>query len=95
VNASGILGITKSDLARVKQGPSADGWEPLEAAVLSAVDELHREARIRDETWSVLAAHWNDQQLIEFPFLVGEYQALAYALNSLGIDVPGMDDPVT
>jgi 4-carboxymuconolactone decarboxylase len=59
------VGISNGEIARVKSGPEAEGWTELEAAVLRAVDELHSDACVTDNTWAVLAAHLDERQLIE------------------------------
>lgn len=66
--------------------PAAGGsWSADDAALLRAADELHRDARIGDATWAVLAARWSAAQLIELCMLVGQYHLVAFTLNSLGV----------
>jgi alkylhydroperoxidase family enzyme len=85
------VGISKGKIARVKSGPEAEGWTELEAAVLRAVDELHSDACVTDNTWAVLAAHLEERQLIEVPMLVGQYHIVSFTLNTLGIQrEPGL-----
>ena len=38
-----------------------------------------------DEGWRLLAGHLDRRQLIEFVTLVGQYDALAMTLNTLGV----------
>lgn len=77
------VGVTSADIERVIQGPDAPGWSERERAVLRAVEELFDDSMISDETWAVLAAHFNDKQLIELPILIGQYQTVAYYQNAL------------
>jgi 4-carboxymuconolactone decarboxylase len=85
------VAISKGEIARVKSGPEAEGWAELEAAVLRAVDELHSDACVTDNTWAVLAAHLGERQLIEVPMLVGQYHIVSFTLNTLGIQrEPGL-----
>jgi hypothetical protein len=53
---------------------------------LRATDELHDVRVISDHTWRALAAELTDRQLIELCLLVGHYEMLAMALNSLGVE---------
>lgn len=80
-------GITQDEIARVRVGPGAAGWEDHEAALLRSADELHSRAKIASATWSVLAAHYDEQQLIEIPMVVGHYHMLAFAARSFGVQV--------
>jgi len=95
VKISRKAGVEEEDVARVVQDDTADdpAWTPTEAALLRAADELHRDSRIADDTWEVLAKAYDEQQLVELCMLVGQYHLVAYALNSLGVEreegVPG------
>jgi alkylhydroperoxidase family enzyme len=91
-------GVTDEDLERIMAGPDADGWAPFDATLIRAADELHVDACITDATWAALAERYNEQQLIELPFLVGHYHMVAFALNSVGVQrepgVPGLPKAV-
>jgi alkylhydroperoxidase family enzyme len=78
-------GLSMEEILRVAAGPGADGWDPFEATVLRAVDELHEDACITAATWALLATEYSTEQLIELPMVVGHYTLLAYTLNSLGV----------
>ena len=62
-------------------------WPEGERLVLEAADELHTSNTLGDSTWARLAERYDERQLIELPMLVGHYTMLAYALNSLGVQV--------
>ncbi len=81
------LGISSEDIERITQGSSAPEWSELERAILQAVEELHGNAMISDATWNILRQHFNEQQLIELPILVGQYQTVAYYQNSLRLQL--------
>lgn len=81
------LGMTAEEIARVAEGPDADGWAPLDAALLRAVDELVADARIGDQTWAVLAAELDAQQLLDLVFTVGAYEVLAMAMRTFAVEV--------
>jgi alkylhydroperoxidase family enzyme len=86
-------GLVDAELERVKAGPEADGWAPFDAVLVRAADELHDDARLSDATWAALAERYDDRQLIEVPMLVGQYHAVAYSLNSLGVQVEDWAEP--
>jgi 4-carboxymuconolactone decarboxylase len=87
------VGITDAEIACIPQGV-ATGWDAFERVLLTAADELHRDARISEATWSALTERYDERQLIEVPMLVGHYHMVAFALNSLGVareeGVPGL-----
>jgi alkylhydroperoxidase family enzyme len=89
------VGLTDAEIERIKVGPDADGWSPLDAAILRATDELHDDACVTDATWAVLAQSYDEAQLIELVMLIGHYHLVSFTLNSLGVQreegVPGFD----
>lgn len=89
------VGISEEEIDRIRSGPEADGWDPFDALLLQAADELHRDACIGDATWASLAERYDERQLIEVPMLVGHYHMVAFTLNSLGVPleegVEGLD----
>ena len=76
-------GLTADDIARVVAGPDAPGWTPLERAVLQTVDELRADAMVGDETWAVLAQHFDENQLFELLVLIGQFTNIAFFQNAL------------
>lgn len=78
-----LAGVTDEEIERVMTGSTADGWSEHERALLCAVEELHADAMISDETWAVLAKNMNEQQLLELPVLIGQYMGVAFLQNSI------------
>jgi alkylhydroperoxidase family enzyme len=85
VRIAASAGVTDEEIARVPEGPDAAGWDPFDATLLRAADELHAKARISDSTWEELKGRYGEHQMIEVPMLVGHYHLVAYTLNSLGV----------
>ena len=78
-------GLDRTAVDRIVEGPSAEGWSPRERALLTAVDELHDDGDLRDETWQQLRTHLDERRLIELLFLAGHYEMLATVINTLRI----------
>jgi 4-carboxymuconolactone decarboxylase len=78
-------GLTEEEIERIAEGPDADGWDPVERALLRATDELHGDAFVSDATWAALGAHFDDHQLLDVLFTVGQYAMVSMVLNSLGV----------
>ena len=49
------VGITDEEVARCAAGPDAPGWDPFEALLLRAADELHNDQSLTDATYAALA----------------------------------------
>lgn len=65
--------------------PEGEGVDPRLAALLTGVDELVTGRQLTDRTWQLLATYLDRRQMIEFVTLVGQYDALAMTLNTLGV----------
>ncbi len=82
-------GLTDDEIRSIRDGADAEGWNDLDRAILCAADELHKDSRIGDQTWSDLSEHLGTQQLMDLVFTIGQYHLVSMALNSF--EVP-MDD---
>lgn len=75
-------GLTEAEIERVQHGPDAPGWDPVDADLVRATDELHAHARIEQGTWDRLAERFNTAQLMDLVFLIGCYDVLAMAIKT-------------
>ncbi len=87
VRISEAVGIEREEIIRVAAGPDADGFSATDRALLRAADELHARAKISDDTWAELAEIYDERGLIEIAMLVGHYHMVAFALNSLEVEL--------
>jgi alkylhydroperoxidase family enzyme len=88
-------GLSDAEIARIKEGPEASGWDAFDAALIRAADELHYDACISDATWAVLRTRYDERQMMDVVFAVGQYHLVSMALNSFGVQadpgLPGFD----
>jgi hypothetical protein len=75
------------DPVRIAQGPDAPGWDPFEATLLRAADELYRDATLSDRTWNALAARFDTKSLMSALFTASSYRATSMALNAFGVQL--------
>jgi AhpD family alkylhydroperoxidase len=87
VRIAGGVGVTEAEIAAVANGGDDTAWSALEADLLRATDELIDDHVVADATWSRLAEHLDERQLMELVFVVGTYTALAMAFNSFGLQL--------
>jgi 4-carboxymuconolactone decarboxylase len=80
------LGITPAELVRIAAGPDEPGWQPFDAALLRAADELHVDAFVSDATWRTLAKRYDANQLTDLLYGVGEIAMHADVANTLRIE---------
>lgn len=85
-------GLDDTEIERIKAGPEAPGWSDFERALLRAADELHDDACISDATWATLRERYDDLQMMDVVFAVGQYHLVSMALNSFGVQ---LDDGVS
>ena len=83
-------GLSDAEIARVAEGPGADGWSERDRLLLTVADELHDRRDLTDATWTLLRSHLDEVDAIELVLLVAHYEMLATAIGTLRIepDVP-------
>jgi 4-carboxymuconolactone decarboxylase len=87
MRAGKAAGLTDADVERIARGPDAPGGDALETALLRATDELFRDDRIADSTWTELAARLNTQQLMDVVVAITGYRTASMAINSAGVQL--------
>jgi alkylhydroperoxidase family enzyme len=79
-------GLTLADVAAVKAGAVADSLAD-DDVLLRAVDQLVGDHFIDAETWAALATRYDQTQLMDLVFVVGNYTMISMALNSFGVQL--------
>lgn len=82
-----LAGLNDAELERIAVGPSAPEWTERERTLLQATDELHGQQRISDATWAALSKDWNDKQLMDLVFTVGQYTMVSMFLSTFGVQI--------
>lgn len=85
-------GVTDDEITRITEGADAGGWAPRDALLVRAADELHRDQTLSDATYAGLARHYDERELLDIVFTVGQYHLVSMALNTFGVE---RDDGVT
>lgn len=78
-------GVDEDTQALIQAWPRSNGLSERQEALLAGVDELIAQRELSEKTWQALSGFLDRRQLIEFVTLVGQYDALALTLNTLGV----------
>jgi alkylhydroperoxidase family enzyme len=81
-------GVTTDEIERVIVGSTAPGWSKQDRAIVRAIEELHFDSMITDETWADIQEFYNDKKQIELVILAGQYKTVAYYQNALRLPLP-------
>ena len=82
------VGLTDAQLDSTVSGSASDPvWSPRQALLIELVDQLHDTGTVDDEVWSRLAASYDEPQLVELVTLVGQYHAVSFVANALGVEL--------
>ena len=74
-------------ISAVVHGPSDDAcWTADEQALLATVDDLVDRRTITDATWTPLATHFDETQILEAIALVGYYHPISFLCR--GLELP-------
>lgn len=79
--------LTHRDVQRIAFGPNAPFLDPLERAMITAVDELLLEGVVAEQTWDVLSEHFDEKQLLDLIFTVGCYTVLTWMTDTVGLEI--------
>ena len=80
------LGVSEEEIEAIRVGSDSSVFSGLEKSALRAVEQLQKDTDIDDETWTVLAEHLDQPQLLDFLVTVGSYAMLAMVVNALRVD---------
>lgn len=84
-------GLSDEEIDAISVGPDSGVWGPRDAALLRSVDEIVADRYVSDETWKQLAEHLDRKQLMDLVFTIGNYDLLAMAFNTFGLQLdPGL-----
>jgi alkylhydroperoxidase family enzyme len=80
-------GLTDDEIARLA---TVDGpWSEDDTLLIRTADELDSLSALEDATYDALAARYDDAQLVELLFVVGQYTMLSLVANAAGLTAPG------
>jgi 4-carboxymuconolactone decarboxylase len=83
-------GLTAEEIAAIKVGADAPNWNPADASLIRAADELLRDHFISDATWAQLTYHFDQKQCMDVVFTVAQYTQVSMLLNTFGVQLePG------
>jgi alkylhydroperoxidase family enzyme len=71
--------------ATIHGGADAPCWSDSEKALIAAVDALHHRATLSEAEFKALAAHYEDDQILEIILLCGFYRTVSYLANALAL----------
>jgi alkylhydroperoxidase family enzyme len=83
------VGLTGAKLAATVTAAADDdgAWTEREALLVALVDELHDTSTVSDQTWKALTARYDEAQLVELVALAGQYHAVSFMANALGVEL--------
>lgn len=94
--AGKMVGLTDDEILRITKGPDDPGWSDTDASLIRAADELYNDAIISDATWDALSQRYDEKQMMDVIFTVGQYNMVSWLLNSFGVQleegVPGFPE---
>jgi alkylhydroperoxidase family enzyme len=78
------VGLDEDQVTSLARGRATDAcWDPVDSAVIAAVDELHQTYDLGDETWETLVGHLGEDGVMDLLLLAGWYHAIAFTVRAL------------
>jgi 4-carboxymuconolactone decarboxylase len=82
------VGLSEAQIAATVNGSADDpAWSGRQALLIELADQLHETATVPARLWRELAEHFDEAQQVELVALVGQYHAVSYLANSLGVEL--------
>jgi 4-carboxymuconolactone decarboxylase len=78
-------GFADADFEALCVGADSPHWEPAEAAIVAAVDDMQSQWSISPDVWARLARHFTPQQIVDCIYLAGNFATISVALNALRV----------
>jgi alkylhydroperoxidase family enzyme len=82
-----VKALTDEEMSFLDADEIAGTWTPAETALLQACDDTRSHNEISDPVWSVLAETFDEQQLLDIVFTIGQYTLISTSLNSLRVEL--------
>jgi len=89
-----VAGLSPSEIEQIVVGPEASAWSVEDRVLLRAADQLFADQQISDDVWDALALRYSEAQLVEIPFVVGQYTMLSMVANATGVELEEGYDPL-
>jgi 4-carboxymuconolactone decarboxylase len=81
-------GLSAAEIRGIAAGATDPVWsEAHDRTLIRAVDQLQRDTMIDDQTWAALSARYDQQQIIDLVFTVGQYRIVSTVLNTLCVQL--------
>jgi alkylhydroperoxidase family enzyme len=80
-------GLSDEEILCITKGPDDPGWSEFDSALLRAADELYHDAILSDATWNTLTQRYDEKQMMDVIFTVGQYNMVSWVLNSFGVQL--------
>jgi len=78
------------DPVKIAEGADSPTWPAFEKHILRTADELYRDGRVSDATWTGLATQFKPDQIMAAIYTSSVYRAISMSLNAYGVQ---LDDP--
>jgi alkylhydroperoxidase family enzyme len=99
--AGRAAGLTDAEIRRIATTPLAStsnaplaGWNPRDASVIRAADELYGFDVISGPTWTALSRDLDPRQRIDLLITIGGYRMVSMALNTLGVPLEANNERI-
>jgi len=79
--------LNDGEIKAIAEGDSAPNWSEAERSLIKATDELHADAFISDVTFAELQKYFDEKQILDVIFAVGQYNMVSMALNTTGVQL--------
>ena len=78
-------GLAPEQIQRIAVAPDHTSWSARDGLLLRAADELHQRQTLSEPTYQALCGEFDEAQLVELVFVVGNYTMLSMLANGTAV----------
>jgi alkylhydroperoxidase family enzyme len=80
-------GLSEEEITSIASGTDHPDWTDRERLLLRTADALHAEQTLSDEAFEALREHFDEAEIVEITFVVGNYTMLSMVANATGVPI--------
>lgn len=86
LHTSQLLGLDTAMFRPIQRGADDPYFSEFERTILRATDDIVRDHEVSQDNWDKLIVEWDNKQMLDFLFTVGNYVMSSAVLRSTGVE---------
>ena len=80
-------GVSERQIADIEQFESSDAFTEPERVALRYAQQIASRNKVDEETYAQLAKHYNEREIVELTFCIGNWTGLSHFIVPIGLEL--------